>query len=61
MIPKQGLPWSTMGTRIHGGDLLPLEIFRRKHTWSRRGIVGVPMEGDMRDELTVVQVVNVWA
>lgn len=69
MILKQGLPWSTMGTRIHGRDLLPMEIFRSKHTWSSRGIAGVPMDSDMRDELmfagspkaTVVQVVNVWA
>ena len=49
MILKQGMPWSVMGTRIHGGDLLPMEIFRSKHTWSSRGIAGVPMDSDMRE------------
>lgn len=64
MILKQGMPWSAMGTRIHGGDLLPMEIFRSKYTWSRRGIAGVPMDSDMRELMEPAPentAVNVWA
>lgn len=46
MILKKGMPWSVMGTRIHGGDLLPLELFNS--AWSSRGLVGVPTDFDLR-------------
>ncbi len=49
MILKQGMPWSVMGTRICEGELLPLEIFRSRYTWSSLGIVGIPMDSDMRE------------
>lgn len=61
MILKKGMPWSVMGTRVYGRDLLPLEIFLSKHTWGSRGIIGVPMDVDMRDERMFGEAVNIWA
>ena len=65
MILKQRMPWSVMGARIYGRALLPLVIFRSRHTWSSLGIVGIPMDSDMRELVESApyfqEGVNLWS
>lgn len=62
MILKRGMPWSVMGARIYGGDLVPLELFRHIYTWSHRGLVGVPKDFVLRlmDPAPEGMEVNTW-